>query len=85
MRKPRPAGWSAALTRPLPTKDGQLISTLAQARALTLANEKNAGRNEWQSTAGKLLQAAKSGSAADIEAATDQLHLALFLSGRLKL
>ena len=54
----------------------------APARDFVLAQ--NTDMNEWTNAAGKLMQAAESGSRQDVEAATEALEHALFLGMSLK-
>ena len=76
--------WEKRLPRTVATREGNSVSTLAQAARLALDNTKTGKTNAWQSTAQKLMSAAESGKQVDIEEATKQLELALLLDGRLK-
>jgi len=75
--------WSALLSRPVPVRDGPLLRTLKQAADLTMKN--GVQRTSWEGAARKLMTAAESGSKPDIEAATKQIELALFMENRLQM
>ena len=75
--------WSALLSRPVPVRDGPLLRTLKQAADLTMEN--GVQRSSWEASARKLMTAAESGTKADIEAATKQIELALFMENRLQM
>jgi ribosomal protein S20 len=64
-------------------RDGPLLRTLKQAADLTVKN--GAQRSSWESAVRKLMMAAESGSKSDIEAATKQIELALFMENRLQM
>ena len=76
----RPAYLSKKSTRPLPTKDGGSLRTVADARTymlgLSKARELNA---RWQRAAELLL------TEADVAAFSKQVELALFYEGKLVL
>jgi methylphosphotriester-DNA--protein-cysteine methyltransferase len=80
MKRPK---WSALLARPVTVRDGPLLRTLKQAADLTMQN--GVQRSSWESAAQKLITAAESVSKADIEAATKQIELALFVENRLQM
>ena len=84
---PRRKGWSAKLARPLPLHDGIKLRTLTDARTMILERipADKLRRNEWQCAARLLMKAAESGNRRDVEAATNQVELALFLNGQLRL
>jgi hypothetical protein len=67
MRRQRPAYLSQKLTRPVPTKHGGLLWTIAEARDYTLAL-----RQSWQRAAELLL------AQADVALVGQQIQLALF-------
>jgi hypothetical protein len=76
--KPR-ADWNRRLTEPLRTRDGTVLATLADARSYMLAlSTARAMRVTWQKAAELILEAAAGG---DIEAASQQLELALLMDG----
>ena len=79
----RPTGWNRALAYPIKLRDGDVISTLAQAARLMTQRLPQARQEKpvWQHAAELLMQAQKSGKAIDIRAATDQLCRALQLEG----
>jgi hypothetical protein len=80
-RKRASAGWHAPLNRPLHTRDGQTITTLAEARDFALNLPANySQRNHWQHAARIMLEVAEGGS---ISAASEQIERALFLDKRL--
>jgi len=75
--------WRRKFARPLTVLRGPTLRTLANARAYILDLPANMPeRSAWQAAARKLLEAAHG---ADIDAASLQLELALFTSGKLKL
>jgi hypothetical protein len=74
-------GWHRKLVRPLHTRDGQTINTLAEARDFALSLSVNhSRRNQWQRAAERMLEAAEGG---DVSAASLQIERALFLDMRL--
>jgi hypothetical protein len=76
----RPAYLSQKLTRPLPTKDGGTLRTVAEARAYMLAlSESRELRTQWQRAAELLL------AEADVGAFSKQVELALFYDAKLDL
>jgi hypothetical protein len=77
--------WSAKLSRPVRVRDGPELRTLGDAVHFILDEvpEERRRRNEFQVTATLLMKAADSGSAEDIQKATSQLDLALFLNAML--
>jgi hypothetical protein len=76
----RPAYLSKKLTRPLPTKDGGTLRTLAEARAYMLGLSKARElRAQWQHAAELLL------GEADVAAVSKQIELALFMDAKLDL
>ncbi len=79
----KPTGWNRALAYPIKLRDGDVISTMAQAARLMTQRLPQARQEKpvWQHTADLLMQAQKSGKAIDIRAATDQLCRALQLEG----
>ena len=69
---------SKKLTRPLPTKDGGTLRTVADARAYMLGLSKQRElRTRWHRVAGLILEEA------DIGAVSRPLELALFLDAKL--
>ena len=70
---------SKKLTRPLPTKDGGALHTVADARAymLGLSKQRELQTPGWQRVAGLILEEA------DIGAVSRQLELALFMDAKL--
>ena len=70
--------WSRALPEPVETRDGKRFVTLRQ--AAEYAADQNP-RNEWQNVAGALMQAARTGAAADLHVAWRALRNALFIDG----
>jgi hypothetical protein len=77
------ANWRRKLSAPLQVRDGPTLRTLADARAwMLLAVPPDVQEyTAWQAAARKMLEAADGG---DIDAATLQLELALFTTGKLK-
>jgi hypothetical protein len=74
----RPAYLSKKLTRPLATKDGGTLRTVADARAYMLRLSKARELNvRWQRAAELLL------AEADVGALTKQIELALFFEAKL--
>jgi hypothetical protein len=75
----RPEYIARSLTPyPLPTKDGGVLRTVGDAHAYIVALPKNrALRAHWQH-AGRLMQ-----QQANVAALTRQVHLALFMDGKL--
>jgi len=73
--------WSAPLTRPIAVKDGATLRTLHDARAFVLSLPKGVQLEQsWQRVT-ELLSAAAEGDG-DIEAATRQIELSLFLQAK---
>jgi hypothetical protein len=73
MRRQRPAYLSQKLTRPVPTKHGGLLWTIAEARDYTLAlPDHRELRQSWQRAAELLL------AQADVALVGQQIQLALF-------
>jgi hypothetical protein len=78
MAKPR---WDRTHSRPLHTRDGQTIRTLADARQFAEDLPNNySQRNHWQRAAKLMLAASEGGSIAEAPA---QIERALFLDIRL--
>jgi hypothetical protein len=74
----RPAYLSQKLDRPLPTKDGGTLRTVAEARAYMLGLSKSRElRSQWQRAAELLL------GEADVAALSRALELALFYDAKL--
>jgi len=74
------SGWSRPLARPIAVRGGTKIATLADARAFIIALPAYIQeRSSWQHAAKLLLSAADGG---DVEPASMQIELALFLEGR---
>jgi hypothetical protein len=70
--------WNNKLSRNLKLKDGTVLKSLTDARALFLNRFSNITHSAPLAYAGELLlKAAETGKRADIEAATDQVELAL--------
>ena len=77
------ANWSRKLSETVGTKGGKKVTKLSDARAFILALPAAVQRrNQWQHAAKLTIEAAAD---ADVEAATDQLKLALLLDGKLDL
>jgi hypothetical protein len=75
----RPAYLRQKLARPLPTKDGGVLWTVADARAYMLAlSQERALRQHWQNACRILDQA-------DVAAFSRKVELALFLDQKLEL
>ena len=73
--------WSVPLTRPIAVKDGPTLRTLHDARAFVLSLPKGVQLEQsWQRVT-ELLSAAAEGDG-DIEAATRQIELSLFLQAK---
>jgi hypothetical protein len=79
----KPVGWNRALAYPIKLRDGDVISTMAQAARLMTQRLPQARQEKpvWQHAAELLMQAQKSGNAIDVRAATDQLCRALQYEG----
>jgi hypothetical protein len=77
---PRPGYLTKKLAYPLPTKDGDVLRTIQDARdyLLTLGPHREA-RHSWQRACELIL------AEADVVSVTSQLHRALFMDGRLDL
>ena len=74
----RPTYLSQRLDRPLPTKDGGTLHTVADARAYMLGLSKQRElQTRWQRVAGLILEEA------DIGAVSRQLELAPFMDAKL--
>ena len=74
----RPAYLSQKLDRPLPTKDGATLRTVAEARAYMLGLSKDRElRSQWQRAAELLL------AEADVGALSKAVELALFYDAKL--
>jgi hypothetical protein len=84
--KRRPAkqrkGWQASLAHVVTIMRGPTLKTLAEARTYILKLPK-AKQARWEIAVRCLLQAAESGSAEDIEAATRAIELAFLYQGQL--
>jgi len=83
VKRRKPGGWSAPLSRQIVTRDGTVLRTLADARDFVLRlppayQEYNA----WQRAAALLIDAAENG---DVRAATDAVFAALFVQANVKL
>jgi hypothetical protein len=76
--RPRPEYLSQKLDRPLPTKDGDTLRTVAEARTYMLSKAREL-RAQWQRAAELLL------AEADIADFSKQIELALFYDGKLVL
>jgi hypothetical protein len=76
---PHPASYlSQKLTRPIPTKDGGTLRTVAEARAYMLGLSKSRElRSQWQRAAELLL------GEADVGAFSNAVELALFYDAKL--
>jgi hypothetical protein len=76
--------WSSKLAYPVTAKDGRRLATLLDASQLILKLPPAVQeRQVWQRAAELLIEAAEHGGS--VEAATAQMHLALFLTGSLDL
>ena len=73
-------GWSVPLTHVIEIKGGQKLVTLADARTFILKRPKRQHSAQWDGAIRCLLQAAETGSAADIKQATSQIELCVLLS-----
>ena len=74
----RSAYLSQKLTRPLPTKDGCTLRTVAEARTYMIGLPKQRElQTRWQRVAGLILEEA------DVAAVSRQLELALFMDAKL--
>ena len=84
MKRRKPGGWSAPLSRQIVTRDGTVLRTLADARDFVLrlppAYQEH---NAWQRAAALLIDAAENGG--DIRAATDAVFAALFVQAKVQL
>ena len=72
------ANWRRRFDEPIHLRDGSVIRTLSDARRWLI--EIDSDRNEYQSAAGRLLEAADGG---DMDAAREQLVMAAFLNMKL--
>jgi hypothetical protein len=79
----KPTGWNRALAHPIKLRDGDVISTMAQAARLMTQRLPKARQEKpvWQHTAALLLQAHESGKRLDLDHATAQLRRALDAEG----
>ena len=75
MPKRNSNGWSVPLTQVIEIKGGQKLVTLADARTFILKRPKRQHSAQWDGAIRCLLQAAETGSAADIKQATSQIEL----------
>ena len=76
----RPAYLKSKLSRPLPTKGGGVLRTVAEARAYMIALPAlRETRQHWQHAAALMM------AEADVADLTHQLHLALFLDHQVDL
>jgi hypothetical protein len=75
-------GWSVPLTQVIEIKGGRKLVTLADARTFILKRPKRWHSAQWDGTIRCLLQAAETGSAADIKQATSQIELCVLLSAK---
>ena len=86
-RRPRPAkrskGWEASLAHVVTIMRGPTLKTLAEARAYILKLPKEQQSSHWDMAIRCLLQAAETGSADDIKAATRAIELAFLYQGQL--
>jgi hypothetical protein len=82
MPKRNSNGWSVPLTQVIAVKGGQKLVTLADARAFILKRPKRQHSAQWDGAIRCLLQAAETGSAADIKQATSQIELCVRLSAK---
>ena len=71
-------GWQSKLSRPISSKTGTKLETLADARAfiLDMLPESDQDRSSWQHATELLIEAAERGGAT-----TEQIERALFLQG----
>ncbi len=78
-----PTDWNRALAHPIKLRDGDVISTMAQAARLMTERlpPHRQGKDVWLHTAELLLKAQRTGKRRDLEHATDQLCRALQLEG----
>ena len=82
MPKRNSNGWSVPLTQVIEIKGGQKLVTLADARTFILKRPKRQHSAQWDGAIRCLLQAAETGSAADIKQATSQIELCIRLSAK---
>ncbi|QAY96732.1 hypothetical protein CWB41_14145 [Methylovirgula ligni] len=76
--------WSDPLSAPITLHDGRVLKTLNDAAQLFLRLSETIQRHDWNQYAAELLiDAAKSGKAGDIRAATMQVQRALGREGML--
>ncbi len=74
--------WSAPLASPIALKDGRVLVTLRDAAGLFMGMSEAVQAHPWVNYAAELLlEAAEDGSPRVIEAATRQVHRALFREG----
>ena len=79
----RSKGWEASLTHVVAIMRGPTLKTLAEARAHILKLPKAEQSSHWDIAIRRLLQAAETGSADDIKAATRAIELAFLYQGQL--
>lgn len=77
--------WSALLSRPIPLNDGSFLRTLGQARDLTRQNKKDRFRDPWARAEPLIEEAARTGSADDIERVTGQMEMVVFGAAKMQL
>ena len=79
----RRRGWEASLVHVVIIMRGPTLKTLAEARAYILKLPKAKQSSHWDIAIRCLLQAAETGSADDIKAATRAIELAFLYQGQL--
>jgi len=79
----KPTDWNRALAHPIKLRDGEVISTMAQAARLVTERlpPHRQGKDVWLHAADLLLKAQRTGNKRDLEHATDQLCRALMVEG----
>jgi hypothetical protein len=82
MPKENSKGWSVPLAHVIEIKGGRKLVTLADARTFILKRPKRQHSVQWDGAIRSLLQAAETGSAADIKRATSQIELCVLLAGK---
>src|SRR3974377_2089952 len=75
-------GWSVPLAKIIEIKGGPKPVTLADARTFSLKRPTRQHSAQWEGAIRCLLQAAETGSAADIKQATSQIELCIRLSAK---
>jgi hypothetical protein len=82
MPKKNSKGWSVPLTHVIEIEGGPKLVTLADAHAFILGRPKRQHSAQWDGAIRCFLQAAETGSPADIKQATSQIERCALLSAK---